>query len=120
MVGNMPPWLGTEEESHLVAEYIWSQVDQRHLKDVYGLSGAALGEKVYEVRCGSCHVMGGNLDVSASIIGFEPQDVYDILDIAGEFAEEMPDFTGDEVEREALVEYLQSLEEGGPDATTGL
>ena len=46
-------------------------------------------------------------------MGLEDQDYHDLLDMAGDLAEEMPSFTGDEVEREALIAYLKSLSEGG-------
>lgn len=123
MVGNMPPWLGTEDESEKLASYLYEQVDQRHLRAIYGLSGVELGKKVYDIRCGVCHQPDGHLDVNASLVGLSADDYGAILDMAGDFADEMPDFTGDEIEREALIEYLKTLtpvQEGGPDATAEL
>ena len=122
MVGNMPPWMGTEEESRMVAAHIYKEVDQRPFNEVYGLSGVELGHKVFDIRCGVCHQMGGNLDVSGSLTGLEDQDYEDILDAAGEFADEMPDFTGDDVERAALIEYFKTLgtQEGGSNVSAEL
>lgn len=115
MRGNMPPFYGTDEEANLIAAHIHPHLDQRHLTEIYDLSGAALGEKVYEVRCGKCHVFGGYNDKAASILGLEESDYHDLLDMAGDLAEEMPPFTGDKVEREAMIQYLleKSQEEGG-------
>jgi len=111
--GNMPPFLGTEEEAALIADHIYEQVDQRHLSQITGLSGVQLGERVYEVRCGRCHEIGGYNDKSEVLIGLEDADYHDILDMAGDLGDEMPDFTGDDLEREALIAYLKSLTEGG-------
>jgi mono/diheme cytochrome c family protein len=120
MKGNMPPWYGTEEESQLLAAHLYKQVDQRHMSEVYGLSGVELGRKIYELRCSGCHEIGGYNDKFASLVDLTEEDYNDILDMAGDFAEEMPDFTGDEVERAALIQYLMTLTEGGQDATAGL
>jgi len=110
LVGNMPPFYGTDEEADLLARHIHGRVDQRHLSEIHGLQGVDLGKKVYEVRCGRCHVMGGHNDKWEGLQGMSREDYEDILAMAGEFAEEMPAFTGDTVEREALVEYFLSLD----------
>lgn len=112
--GNMPPFMGSEEEAHLIASHIYNQVDHRHISEIYGLEGIALGEKVYQIRCGKCHIIGGFNDKSESlIVDMTAEDLNDILDMAGDFADEMPEFTGDDKEREALIAYLLSLQEGG-------
>ena len=113
MKGNMPPFFGTGQEADLVAAHIYGKVDNRHLKDIYGLSGVELGKKVYDVRCGACHEIGGYGDKWESLSGLTAEDHGDILDMAGDLGEEMPEFTGDEIERQALIQYLLSLDEGG-------
>lgn len=111
--GNMPPFYGTVGESALIGEHVWSRVDRRPFAEIYGLSGKELGEKVFEVRCGRCHEFGGYNDNRDSLVGLEAAEYDDILDNGSDYADEMPDFTGDEAEREALIAYLESLEEGG-------
>ncbi|MBI4403588.1 MAG: cytochrome ubiquinol oxidase subunit I [Deltaproteobacteria bacterium] len=111
--GNMPQFLGTEGEVRILAAYLYNKVDHRHLSKIYSLSGAALGRKVYDIRCGPCHIFGGFNDKSASLIGLNDQEYNDMLNIADDLGEEMPAFTGDEVERKALIEYLTSLSKGG-------
>jgi mono/diheme cytochrome c family protein len=113
MQGHMPPFLGTEEESHQIGDYIWAHVDHRPLRDIYGLSGVELGRKVYEIRCGRCHEIGGYNDKSETLVGTSAADLSDILDMAGEITPEMPPFTGDATERAALIQYLTSLPAGG-------
>jgi mono/diheme cytochrome c family protein len=109
MRGIMPPFPGTEEERNLLAEHVWSQMDQRSLARIHGLSDLALGRKVYEVRCGSCHVVGGYNDKRDSLSGLEAEDLEELLSI--ELADEMPPFSGTDEERAALVKYLLSLDE---------
>lgn len=118
MKGNMPPFLGTWQEASLIADHIYGFTDHRHLSEIYGLQGAALGEKIYQIRCGGCHVVGGFNDKSASLVGLDDDGYNGLLDIAGELATEMPAFTGDEVERTALIEYLKTLkpQEGATNA----
>ncbi len=113
MKGNMPEFYGTDEEIEVLAAYIDSNIDHRHLSAIYGISGVALGKKVYDIRCGKCHVIGGYNDKSESILGLTDEDYHDLLDMAGDLADEMPPFTGDDTEREALIEYLKSSGEGG-------
>ena len=122
MVGNMPPFMGTSEEAELIAAHIYEQVDHRHLADIYGLEGVELGRKVYEIRCGGCHVMGGYSDKTESLTDLDEEDYNFMLDMAAEYGEEMPDFTGDDRERQALVQYLMTLgkDQGGEDVTAGL
>jgi len=114
MKGNMPPFMGTAQEVEQLAQYIYTQVDHRPMEEIYSnLSGVEFGEKVYEIRCGKCHVFGGYNDKSESLLGLTDQDYNDLLDMAGDIADEMPPFTGDQAEREALIQYWKSLSKGG-------
>ncbi len=107
--GNMPPFLGTPQEAEAIARHIYERIDHRHLAEIYGLSGVELGRKVYEVRCGRCHVFGGYRDAGELLIGQERVDYEDLLDEAADYDPSMPAFTGDQREREALIEYLLTL-----------
>jgi mono/diheme cytochrome c family protein len=111
--GNMPPFFGTNEEAVLIADHIWQQVDQRPFAQVHGLSGVELGAKVFDVRCGTCHVFGGYNDNRGSLVGLDEGDYEDILDSGEDYGDGMPDFSGSAEEREALIQYLLTLEEGG-------
>jgi len=113
MLGNMPPFLGTEEEAGMIADHLYQLTDHRPVSEIHGLSGAALGRKVYELRCGSCHVPGGHGSNIESYEGMEPGDLGDMLDMAEDLDDRMPAFTGSDEEREALIEYLQILGKGG-------
>jgi mono/diheme cytochrome c family protein len=113
MTGNMPPFLGTKAEAGLIADHIYKQTDHRPVAEIYGLNGIELGRKVYDLRCGSCHVPGGHGSNTESYADMEPGDLADILDMAEDFDEKMPAFTCSDEERKALIEYLQLLGKGG-------
>ncbi len=109
MHANMPPFAGTPEEAALVADYIWKRVDHRPFEQVYPLTGAALGRKVYDVRCGRCHVPGGYQDNLASLAGLEEGDINEILDNGADYGEGMPSFSGSDAERAALIDWIKTL-----------
>ncbi len=111
--GNMPPFLGNADEVRKLAEHIYGKIDPRHISEIYNLKGAELGEKVFDIRCGKCHVFGGYNDNSGSLLGIAEEDYRDLLDDAEELADEMPPFTGDETEKQAMFEYLKSINGGG-------
>ncbi len=113
MIGNMPPFLGTDAEAVMIADHIYKQIDHRPVAEIYGLSGAALGQKVYELRCGSCHVPGGHGSNTESYADMDHDDLGDMLDMGSDLDEKMPAFTASADEREALIAYLQVLGKGG-------
>ena len=113
MHANMPPFAGNAEEAELIAGYIWKHVDQRPFEQVYPLTGAELGHKVYEVRCGRCHVPGGYQDNMQSLAGLQDDDINEILDNGSDYDESMPNFTGSDAERAALITWIKSLPAGG-------
>lgn len=120
MRGNMPPYWGTTYESELIAAHIYSRTDHRSPAEIYGLAGVELGRKVYEVRCGGCHQIGGYNDKFETLAGLEDEDYHDLLDMAGDLGDEMPEFTATDDERAALIEFFKTLSEGGNDESAGL
>ena len=113
MLGNMPPFLGTREEAGLIADHIYQQTDHRPVAEIYGLSGMALGQKVYALRCGVCHVPGGHGSNTETYADMSAEDLGDILDMGSDLDDLMPEFTGTGEEREALIQYLEQLGKGG-------
>lgn len=111
--GNMPQFFGSEDEIQKLAEYIDNKIDHRHISEIYSLKGVELGKKVYDIRCGKCHVFGGFNDKSESLMEMNEEDYHDLLDMAGDLSDEMPAFTGDDTERQAMIEYLKSLGKRG-------
>jgi mono/diheme cytochrome c family protein/cytochrome bd-type quinol oxidase subunit 1 len=118
--GNMPPFVGTPEEADKLADYLYGHMDHKSIAQIYNLQGAELGRKVYDIRCGKCHVMGGYKDKTASLAGQTNEDYNTMLDNAADLGDGMPPFTGDSTERLALIEYFKTLKTGGNNATAGL
>jgi mono/diheme cytochrome c family protein len=111
--GNMPPFLGTASEADAIAAHIETGLDRRPIPEIYGLKGVALGQKVFAIRCGKCHPMGGRGDKTASLTGLTREDYSNLLDNAADMGVGMPAFTGDKIEREALIDYFMTLKAGG-------
>jgi len=109
--GAMPPFLGTWDESDSLAAFIYQFTDHRSLAEIYGLSGVALGEKVYEKRCGVCHEFGGHNDNSEALIGLSADEYNDFLETSGDIDDNMPQFSGSSAEWQALVQYLLTLQD---------
>lgn len=122
MKGHMPPFMGTEADADLIAAHIYEQVDHRHIAEIYNLEGVELGKKVYNIRCGPCHEIGGFNDKFASLVGLGESDYRDLLGMAEYLGDRMPAFTGDEQETAALIQYLMTLKgtQGGPNESAGL
>ncbi len=111
--GGMPSFAGTPAEAETLAAWLAERVDPRPLAEVTGLAGRELGARAYAVRCGKCHVPGGDRDMTATLAGLDSQGLSDFLDTAGEVSDEMPPYTGDATERAALVGYLLEIAPGG-------
>ncbi len=111
--GNMPLFLGTASDAEAIAKYIYTQTDHRTVGEIYGLSGVELGKKVYDLRCGKCHVIGGYNDKSASILGLSDEDYAALRISTGDYDEFMPAYTGTIEDWDAMVSYLKSLPVGG-------
>jgi len=110
--GNMPPFYGTAAEADYIAAYIDHRLDQRSLATLSGLQGVSLGKKVFEIRCGKCHPMGGRSDKTKTLAGLTGEDYRNILDNAATLGAGMPAFTASETDRNALIEYLKTLKAG--------
>jgi mono/diheme cytochrome c family protein len=111
--GNMPEFLGTEAERLQLADYLLSQTDRRPVNQIYNLQGIALGKKVFELRCGKCHLFGKHLDNRASFEGMDRESLNELLDLSGNFSPQMPAFSGTPEERKALMEFLLTLNQKG-------
>jgi mono/diheme cytochrome c family protein len=111
--GNMPPFLGNEAEAQMIAAHLYAQTDHRSTSQIYGLKGVDLGKKVYEIRCGKCHVIGGYNDKAETIAGGTDADYAELRASSGELDEFMPAYTGTDEDWNAMVEYLKTLTPGG-------
>jgi len=108
----MPPFAGNAKERATLAAWLAERIDRRPLHEIHGEAGLALGRRVYEARCGSCHVRGGYEDVSETLSDFDVKDLDDLLSDP-DMSEEMPMFHGDAKERQALIDYILGWKKEG-------
>ena len=106
----MPPFHGTDAERESLAKWLWERADRTTLAERARRTGEDLGRLVYRVRCGTCHVEGGFNDKRPKVLDFTEADLRDLL--ATDLAKEMPVFSGDDAEREALIRHLLAWKEG--------
>jgi mono/diheme cytochrome c family protein len=106
--GNMPEFLGTDQERLLLADFFACRTDRRSISQIYPSQGRALGQKVFQLRCGKCHALGGFRDPAGAFAGSDAEVLSGMLDAAESFSPAMPAFTGDASERKALIEFLLS------------
>ncbi|MBZ0267636.1 cytochrome c, partial [bacterium] len=111
MRGNMPPFAGTDEEAALLGSHLAGRTAGSSLKDAAGASDLPLGELVYRQRCATCHAPGTDRENRDSLVGLDRDEIEEILDNGADYDDRMPDFTGSDEEREALIAWVQQLEE---------
>ncbi|MCA9435337.1 MAG: cytochrome ubiquinol oxidase subunit I [Candidatus Omnitrophica bacterium] len=70
----------------------------------------ALGEKMYEIQCSSCHVVNGFNDVVLLIDGWSDDLLWYNLERLHELKPFMPPLVGTDKERKALAAYLMELQ----------
>ncbi|MDP2876134.1 MAG: cytochrome ubiquinol oxidase subunit I [Holophaga sp.] len=105
--GNMPPFPGNAAEAELLATHLHARTDQRPLSARF--AGAVLGRQAFAIRCAICHPVNSPNDKSKSFTGLSAGEIGGLLDMAADLGEGMPPYTGDEKERTALIEHLQTL-----------
>ncbi len=100
----MEPFPGTDEETKSLADFLLTAELAAPVQD-----GSALGREVFDVHCAMCHKVE---DVTGNTAGMERQEIYTILGKLDELNDMMPPFGGTETERDALADYLHSLQQG--------
>jgi mono/diheme cytochrome c family protein len=114
MRGNMPPFAGTAREAAALGEHLAGLAARTSLAELTGATGTDLGEHVFRQRCGTCHEFGGVRDNRESLVGLDRDEIEEILDAGSDFDDRMPDFTGTDEEREALIAWMLALPEAQP------
>jgi cytochrome bd-type quinol oxidase subunit 1 len=76
-------------------------------KTVASANDAAAGEEVFKLLCISCHSVGGfRNDILERTDGMTPDQFEAILEDMGDERKQMPPFAGNQLERQALTEYV--------------
>lgn len=101
MRGGMPPFPGTPEEARAVARYLVSLAPAVPVSN----DGAA----VFGRRCAQCHTVAGRFrPLAAALEGQSPADMSDLIGNLDSMSNNMPPWTGNDIERQALAEYLST------------
>ncbi len=104
----MPPWVGTQQEAHELAQYLLS-LPKAKASETRELDG----REVYQKRCSSCHTLYEERSLAERLEGSNAQDIDEFLQDME--SDEMPAFTAGEAQRHALARYLEkAVGEGAP------
>jgi mono/diheme cytochrome c family protein len=106
ITGKMPPFVGDEDDVVALAAFLKRHAARDPLKLHPDMPRARKQEIVFRRRCGGCHTMAGLRPITATFEGISAEEASDILDILPDLAVGMPAFTGDDNERQLLIEFL--------------
>jgi mono/diheme cytochrome c family protein len=110
MRAKMPPFAGTAAERATLARWLLRRADPTPLATRAAREGRDLGDLVYAVRCGVCHVEGGFSDKGRQFEGLSVEDAKDLLGTVT--FDEMPLFSGTPEELDALARHLVARAKG--------
>ncbi|MCB1149965.1 cytochrome ubiquinol oxidase subunit I [bacterium] len=77
----------------------------------------AAGRLAWDLHCGLCHTVDGYRELRSSLEGMDRGELEELVDGVADLMEEMPPYLGDDVAREHLLNYLETV--ATPAATEG-
>ncbi|MFN2354554.1 MAG: c-type cytochrome [Desulfopila sp.] len=101
----MEPFPGTDEEAAGLAGFLMTPQPDEVSRDL-----SAQGKEVFAGYCAMCH--NEVEEVTGMTAGMERQEIHSMLGKLDELNDMMPPFEGTEAERDALADYLYSLQQG--------
>ncbi len=102
----MQPFSGSEEEHEQLAAFLGGQSDKEEEKPEPAIDG----KNVFTTYCTMCH---GVADMKVRLVGREREEIFIMLGRLDQLQKAMPPFKGSPQEREALADFLSSLNQGG-------
>jgi mono/diheme cytochrome c family protein len=106
----MPPFAGTNDEAKALAAYIAGDLHGKEIADPTATdNGAISGKQVFEDNCSACHEPD---DLAPALEGEDIESLRSTLLTLPAISDEMPPFEGSRAERNALADYLNSLNGG--------
>ena len=115
----MPPWYGDENENAALTQYLlsegaradlsWPAAEAAADSATQAAVATAAAELSFRISCNLCHTPDGFRPLRESLAGMEVEELDEFLDEAGDIADEMPAYYGDEQQRVALVAYLSEI-----------
>ncbi len=100
----MQPFAGNDEEHKELAIFLSGQNDQEKKEAVID------GKEVFKTHCTMCHGAG---DMKKRVATRERQEIFTMLGRLEQLQKAMPPFKGSAEEREALADYINSINQGG-------
>lgn len=101
----MEPFGGTEQEHDRLAVFLSGGDDQEKPQEA-----VIDGKDVFTTHCTMCH---GLSDMKKILVNKDRQEIFTILGKLNQLQKAMPPFRGSEDEREALADFLKSINQGG-------
>ncbi len=99
MRAGMPPFVGKPEEAAAVARYLMDNAPKEPVPND--------GKAVWKRRCGECHTISGPFrPVADAFAGQKAEDIADTIASIEMMNDQMPRWTGNDVEKTALARYL--------------
>ncbi|MEJ2033587.1 MAG: cytochrome c [Deltaproteobacteria bacterium] len=122
----MPPFAGTDLEAKALAAWIVKDLHGGKIPPIESLlaeektgsepaaAATPSGKEVFEEHCSFCHQLGpGPNPIAARVAGWSRSRIRKALDHLPELKSAMPAFTGSAREKDALADFLASLNQGG-------
>jgi mono/diheme cytochrome c family protein len=100
----MQPFAGSEEDHVQLASFLSGQSANKEQE------AAINGADVFDTHCTMCH---GITDMKEKTENMDRQELFTLLGRLDQLQAGMPPFKGTEPEREALADYLESINKGG-------
>ena len=103
--GEMEPFGGTEQEHDQLAAFLSGGDDLEKPK-----TAVIDGKDVFSTHCIMCHSLS---DMKKRLVTRDRQEIFIMLGKLDQLQKAMPPFKGTELEREALADFLKSINQGG-------
>ena len=99
MRAGMPPFPGKPEEAKALARYLLESAPKEPVSND--------GKAVWARRCAQCHSVSGPFrPVAKALGGQKAEDIADIIGSLEVMSDKMPTWTGNDIEKKALAQYL--------------
>jgi mono/diheme cytochrome c family protein len=102
--GTMPRFAGNEQDRAALGRYLASLNQPASAASVDSQAG---GEKVFQVRCGSCHTIGGPFrPLQNALRGAGAEQIEALLPVLDSMSPNMPPFSASAADAHALAAYM--------------
>ncbi len=110
----MPPFAGNEADARALSAFIVKGLQGKTITED-DVSGGSKGQALFEAHCTACHDQNR---ICSLTTGWERAKVRKVLEKLSALNPAMPDYQGTEAEKEALADFIVSLNSQQPAAAT--